>query len=96
VCFFGRGPGQGQIPGHQGHGPKIPDRTIDHCKQLTYVQNFSSLGDIAAEKEETDERTDGRHNDFSRAHFIKCALKINYKFQFFYEKSQKFPQDSTK
>jgi hypothetical protein len=26
--FFGKGPGQGQIPGLQGHGPKIPDRTI--------------------------------------------------------------------
>jgi hypothetical protein len=29
-------------------------------KQQTYVQNFSSLGAIAAEKEETDGQTDGR------------------------------------
>jgi hypothetical protein len=32
VFFFGKGPGQGQIPGLLGHGSKIPDRTIDHCK----------------------------------------------------------------
>jgi hypothetical protein len=32
VFFFGKGPGQGQIPGLQGHGSKIPDHTIDHCK----------------------------------------------------------------
>jgi hypothetical protein len=30
--FFGKGPGQGQIPGLLGHGPQISDRTIDHCK----------------------------------------------------------------
>jgi hypothetical protein len=41
VCFFGKGPGQGQNPGLLGHGPQIPDRTIDHCK---------ALGTIAAEK----------------------------------------------
>jgi hypothetical protein len=33
VYFFGKGPGQGQIP-----------------KQQTYVENFSSLGALAAEK----------------------------------------------
>jgi hypothetical protein len=32
VFFFGKGPGQGHIPGLLGHGSKIPDRTIDHCK----------------------------------------------------------------
>jgi hypothetical protein len=32
VYFFGKGPGQGQIPGLPGHGPQIQDRTIDHCK----------------------------------------------------------------
>jgi hypothetical protein len=32
VYFFGKGPGQGQIPGLLGHESKIPDRTIDHCK----------------------------------------------------------------
>jgi hypothetical protein len=32
VYFFGKGPGQGQIPGLLGHGSQIPDRTIDHCK----------------------------------------------------------------
>jgi hypothetical protein len=30
VYFFGKGPGQGQIPGLLGRGPRI--RTIDHCK----------------------------------------------------------------
>jgi hypothetical protein len=30
VYFFGKRPGQGQIPGLLGHGSKIPDRTIDH------------------------------------------------------------------
>jgi hypothetical protein len=30
--FLGKGPGQGQIPGLPGHGSKIPDRTIDHCR----------------------------------------------------------------
>jgi hypothetical protein len=32
VYFFGKGPGQGQIPGLLGQGSEIPDRTIDHCK----------------------------------------------------------------
>jgi hypothetical protein len=32
VYFFGKGPGQGQISELLGHGPQIPDRTIDHCK----------------------------------------------------------------
>jgi hypothetical protein len=32
VYFFGKGPGQGQFPGLLGHGSKIPDLTIDHCK----------------------------------------------------------------
>jgi hypothetical protein len=32
VFFFCKGHGQGQIPGLLGHGPQIPDRTIDHCK----------------------------------------------------------------
>jgi hypothetical protein len=32
LYFLGKGPGQGQIPGLPGHGSKIPDRTIDHCR----------------------------------------------------------------
>jgi hypothetical protein len=51
VYFFGKVPGQGQIFGLLGHGPQITDCTIDHTvKQQTYVQNFSSLGAMAAEK----------------------------------------------
>jgi hypothetical protein len=54
VYFFGKGPGQGQIPGLLDHGPQIPDRTIDHSvKQQTYVENFSS-------RRRTNGRTDGR------------------------------------
>jgi hypothetical protein len=49
VYFFGKGPGQGQIPGLLGHGPQIPDRILTTVKQQTYVQNVSSLGAIAAE-----------------------------------------------
>jgi hypothetical protein len=49
VFFFGKGPGQGQIPGLLGHGPQIPV-LLTTVKQQTYVQNFSSLGAIAAEK----------------------------------------------
>jgi hypothetical protein len=58
-------------------------------KQQIYVENFSSLGAIAAEKKETDGQTDGRtdgqtdgrHNDFSRAHFLKkCALIMKIAF----------------
>jgi hypothetical protein len=41
VYFFYKGPGRSQIPGLLSHGPQIPDRTINHCKQQTYVQNFS-------------------------------------------------------
>jgi hypothetical protein len=36
VYFFGKGPGQGQTPGLQGHGPQIPDRTIDYCKAIDF------------------------------------------------------------
>jgi hypothetical protein len=39
VYFFGKGPGQGQIPGFLGHGPQIPDRTIDHCKATDHGSN---------------------------------------------------------
>jgi hypothetical protein len=39
--------------------------------QRTYVENFSSLGAIAAEKEETD----GQQIDFNRAHFFKMCSK---------------------
>jgi hypothetical protein len=48
VYFFGKGPVQGQIPGLLGHGPQILNRTT--VKQQTYVENFSFLGAIAAEK----------------------------------------------
>jgi hypothetical protein len=44
VNLFGKGPCQGQIPGLLGHGSKTT------VKQLTYVENLSSLGTIAAEK----------------------------------------------
>jgi hypothetical protein len=40
VYFFGKGPGQGQIPGLLGHGSKIPDRTIDHCKATDLCSKF--------------------------------------------------------
>jgi hypothetical protein len=40
VYFFGKGPGQGQIPGLLGHGPQIPDRTIDHCKATDICLKF--------------------------------------------------------
>jgi hypothetical protein len=38
--FFGKGPGQGQIPGLLGHGSKIQDRTIDHCKATDLCSKF--------------------------------------------------------
>jgi hypothetical protein len=60
LYFFGKGPGQGQIPGLLGHGSQIPDRNIDHCKAIDLCSKFQLS---------TDGRTDGRHNDFSRAHF---------------------------
>jgi hypothetical protein len=50
VYFFGKGPGQGQIPGLLGHGPQIPLELLTTVKQQTFFQNFSSLGAIAAEK----------------------------------------------
>jgi hypothetical protein len=48
VFFFGKGPGQGQIPGLQD--PKSQTVLLTTVKQQTYVQNFSSLGAIGAEK----------------------------------------------
>jgi hypothetical protein len=50
VYFFGKGPGQGQIPGLLGHGPKFQTVLLTIVKQQTYVESFSSLGAIAAEK----------------------------------------------
>jgi hypothetical protein len=53
VYFFGKGPGQGQISGLLGHGSQIPNPQtvlLTTVKQQTYVENFSSLGTIAAEK----------------------------------------------
>jgi hypothetical protein len=50
VYFFGKGPGQGRIPGLQGHGSQIQTVLLTTVKQQTYVENFSSLGAIAAEK----------------------------------------------
>jgi hypothetical protein len=50
VYFFGKGPGQGQIPGLLGHGPKSQTVLLTTVKQQTYVENFSSLGSIVAEK----------------------------------------------
>jgi hypothetical protein len=38
--FLGKGPGQGQIPELQDHGPQIPDRTIDHYKQTDFCSKF--------------------------------------------------------
>jgi hypothetical protein len=40
VYFFGKGPGQSQIPGLLGHGLQIPDRTIDHCKATDLCSKF--------------------------------------------------------
>jgi hypothetical protein len=40
VYFFGKGPGQDQIPGLLGHGPQIPDRTIDHCEATDLCLKF--------------------------------------------------------
>jgi hypothetical protein len=41
VYFFGKGPGQGsRITGLLGHGPKIPDRTIDHWKATDLCLKF--------------------------------------------------------
>jgi hypothetical protein len=40
VFFFGKGPGQGQIPGLLGHGLQIPDLTIDHCKATDLCSKY--------------------------------------------------------
>jgi hypothetical protein len=40
VYFFGKGPGQGQIPGLLGHGPQIPDRTMDHFETTDLFSKF--------------------------------------------------------
>jgi hypothetical protein len=40
VYFFGKGPGQGQIPGPLGHEPQILDRTIDDCKATDLCSKF--------------------------------------------------------
>jgi hypothetical protein len=50
VYFFGKGPGQGQIPGLLGTDPKFQTVVLTTVKQQTYVENFSSLSAIAAEK----------------------------------------------
>jgi hypothetical protein len=50
--------------------------------QRSIVQNFSSLGAIAAKKYATDGQTDRRHNDFSRAHFSKMCSKNCFLFDF--------------
>jgi hypothetical protein len=70
VYFFGKCPGQGQIPGLVSHGPQIPDRTINHCKATDLCSKFQ-LSKCYSGWEIGDRRTDGRHNDFSRAHFYK-------------------------
>jgi hypothetical protein len=67
VFSFGKGPGQGQIPGLLGQGPKIPDRTIDHCKAIDFCSKFQlsrcysgwEIGDRQTDRR-TDGRTDGR------------------------------------
>jgi hypothetical protein len=48
VYFFGKGPGQGQIPGLLGQ--KSQTIILTTVKQQTYVENFGSLGTIVAEK----------------------------------------------
>jgi hypothetical protein len=73
VYFFGKGPVQGQIPGLLGQGPKIPDRTIDHCKAKDLCSKFQLFRCYSGREigdRQTDGRTDGRHNDFSRALFF--------------------------
>jgi hypothetical protein len=40
LYFFGKGPGQGQISGLPGHGSKIPDRIIDHCRWTDSCSKF--------------------------------------------------------
>jgi hypothetical protein len=48
--FFGKGPSQGQIPGLLATDQKSQTVLLTTVKQQTYVENFSSLGAIAAEK----------------------------------------------
>jgi hypothetical protein len=63
-------PGEGHIPGLLGHGPRIPDRTIDHCKatdlcwkfQLSRCYSGWEIGDGRTDGQ-TDRRTDGRTDD---------------------------------
>jgi hypothetical protein len=50
VFFFGMGPGQGQIPELLATDQKSQTVLLTTVKQQTYVENFSSLGTIAAEK----------------------------------------------
>jgi hypothetical protein len=56
--------------------PKFQTVLLRSTHQRTYVRNFSCLGAIPADRYQTDGRTYGRHNDFSRAHFKKiCSQK---------------------
>jgi hypothetical protein len=68
--FFGKGPGQGQIPGLLGHGPQISVRTINHCKATDLYSKFQlsrcysgwEIGDRQRDGR-TDGRTDRRTDD---------------------------------
>jgi hypothetical protein len=83
VIFFGKGPGQGQIP--ELHGPQIPDHTIGHCKATDSCSKFQ-LSRCYRLRNRTDGRTDGRTDDTTisvEPIFLKCALKIlNLSMQF--------------
>jgi hypothetical protein len=83
VFFFGKGPGQGQIPGLLGHRSTISDRTIYHCKvtdlcwkfQLSRYYSGWEKGD-----RRTDRRTDGRTDDTTISvepiFLINCSKKV--------------------
>jgi hypothetical protein len=39
VYFFGKGPGQGQIPGLLGHGPQIPNILVIFVIRAHFLKN---------------------------------------------------------
>jgi hypothetical protein len=60
---------------------QIPDLTIetqaptDLCSKFQLYRCYTGR-EIGHRR--TDGQTDGRHNDFSGAHFLKCALKMHF------------------
>jgi hypothetical protein len=76
-----------RFPGLLGHGPQIPDRTIDHCKatdlcpkfQLSRCYSGREIGDRW-----TDGRTDGRTDDTTisvEPIFLKMCSKNQQKLR---------------